>query len=365
MRYFQEYFSNSMAGSGNQNCFRAENENEIVVSRSFYRLNAGGEYRYSLLFSNTVDSTFRDNAEFHANYVCDEWEILGARAGLTKTCDMESFVEPERFTELTFEGRALKRVMPGELFHCDPFLLRAEAGEYLCLELTFRGGCIPCLSENALPVFRQSGESWLPDNRAPLAAMIGCERKPRLAVGYLGDSITQGLGTPNNAYKGWSQQLAALLGDADYSHWNLGLGCGRGQDCARDGMWMFKARQMDAVFVCFGVNDIYRTADGNVIFDYIRKICLTLKAFGVRVFVQTPPPFDYGGELIRRWQIINERILTELAAEVDGVFDTRAVLSADPEHPERSKYGSHPDAVGCAAWARALLPQARRFLEKE
>ena len=50
-RYFETYVSNSVAGSANQLFFSADRPQ---TGRIFYKIACGGEYSYSLLFSNVI-----------------------------------------------------------------------------------------------------------------------------------------------------------------------------------------------------------------------------------------------------------------------------------------------------------------------
>ena len=80
MKYFDEFNSNTYAGSGNQFYFNT-NENEKYTGRVLYKISAGGKYNYSLLFSNIIDSTFADGSISHKNLICENWFIHSARIG--------------------------------------------------------------------------------------------------------------------------------------------------------------------------------------------------------------------------------------------------------------------------------------------
>ena len=98
MKYFEEYNSNTYAGSGNQLFFET-NESKIHTGRVFYKISVGGEYNYSILFSNIIDSTYSDGALSHKNLVCDEWIIHSARIGKCRKIDM-----PENIYDLIMRG---------------------------------------------------------------------------------------------------------------------------------------------------------------------------------------------------------------------------------------------------------------------
>ena len=163
---FNTYTSNTVAGSGNQHFFTLE-ENRVQTGRLFYKITAAGEYNYSVMFSNTIDSTFADGAQSYKNLVCKAWKIIDA-----KVCACDKNIIPNNFTEdavakainsrpfdfipLTFGGCAQKEVAPGELFFSDPVQLKFENDDYLCLEITFSGEMIPYHEETLLPVFIKS-----------------------------------------------------------------------------------------------------------------------------------------------------------------------------------------------------------------
>ena len=229
------------------------------------------------------------------------------------------------------------------------------------LELSFRGQMIPCHEETRLPVFIQENGHWIPSKEMPLPGMIGCDRKVRGRIGFLGDSITQGIGTPVNSYAHWNALAAEALGE-EYSFWNLGLGFGRAQDAASDGAWLFKAKQTDAVVLCYGVNDLLQGRSGEQIEEDLLAIIHTLRKNHVRVLLQTIPPFDLSGAELATWLRLNGRIRSTLSREADGIFDVVPALIEGGESQGRARYGGHPNEDGCAAWARALIPVMKEFL---
>jgi len=363
MDYFNQYTSNTVAGSGNQHHFRGDPA-QIITGRVFYRISAGGTYHYSLLFSNIIDGTFADGAQSHCNYICGSWKIHSARIGKCggsvfgtdfQQSDVMARLHESTgdFVPVTFGGCAEKTVAPGEFFCTDPVELTFQKEDYLCLELTFSGRDIPYHEESILPVFRKTDSGWAYDRRMPLPGMVGCDRKAALRIGYLGDSITQGIGVTYNSYAHWNAVLSKKLGDR-YAFWNLGLGFGRAADAASDSAWLYKARHNDVVFVCYGVNDLFRGRTREQIVSDLETVINILKGEGKKVVLQTVPPFNYTGDYISTWKAINAQILTTLAQKVDFVFDNVGVLSAGPDAPQAAKYGGHPDETGCALWGEAL-----------
>lgn len=363
MEYFKKYSSNTIAGSGNQLHFSTEGQ--VLTSRIFYKIAVGGEYGYSLLFSNTVDSTFADGSKCRKNYICDSWEILSAKIGKCKSMPKKKSSEltmggdgadinVTELTPITFAGNAAKTVMPGGFFTSDPVRLPFSKGEYLCLELTYCGDEVPYHHETMLPAFTLGEGGWKYTNFVPTASMIGCDRPIKRRVGFLGDSITQGCGTTPNGYAHWNAVLSEKLGSQN-AYWNLGLGFGRADDAASDGAWLYRAKQNDAVFVCYGVNDILQGFSEEQIKHNLFTVADRLKKSGVCVVLQTVPPFDYKGDDIGKWERINSYIKDELSAVADYVFDNVPVLSKSIDEPYASKYGAHPDDVGCAVLAEALF----------
>ena len=360
MEFFDRFASNSLAGSGSQLWF-ASDPGEIHTGRIFYRVTHGGSSHYSLLFTNILDSTFADGSKGHCNRLLPGWEILSARAGKAPAGSIGlDFAEqaaavnaqPADFQPLTFGGKPQKSVAPGEFFATDPLPLSFESGDYLCLELTFRGRELPYHEETHLPVYRRTAEGWCYDKRVPFPSMIGCDRSVVRRVGFIGDSITQGIGTPPNSYLSWNAQLTAMLPE-NIACWNLGLGYGRAADMASGGAWLYKALQNDVIFVCYGVNDLYQYGDADRLICHLDTIVRYLTEANKTVILQTIPPFDYPAHLIPLWERVNTHIRTVLADRVTGVFDVVPVLGRE-NAPHMAKYGGHPDAEGCRAWASAL-----------
>ena len=354
MEWFHTYKSNTLAGSGNQYFF-VTGDNESRTGRVYYKVYAGGKYNYSLLFSNVIDSTYFDGSVSRCNMHCDEWKILRASIGACDTCEEDFAVEPVKFYPLTFQGKTSKTVNPGEIFTTDAIELDVKKDEYLCLEIEFRGSRIPCHEEIILPVFIKENGQWVPSRHIPVPGMVGCNRKVQASIGFLGDSITQGIGTAVNSYLHWNARLAEALGP-DYSYWNLGLGFGRAEDAARDGAWLWKAKQMDMVVVCFGVNDVCQGRTEKDIMKDLQTIIKRLRDVGVRVMIQSLPPFDLQGEAMEKWLQVNEYIRSTLAEEADAVFDVASVLCDGPIELGKAKYGGHPNEEGCKVWADAMLP---------
>ena len=91
MEYFKKYHSNTLAGSGNQHFFI--NEKGVTTACMLYKLTEGGNFSYSFLFSNIIDSTYSNGKVSHKNLVLDSWEIHSLRVGITDFCDENGFIK--------------------------------------------------------------------------------------------------------------------------------------------------------------------------------------------------------------------------------------------------------------------------------
>ena len=365
MSYFKTYASNTYAGSANQHLFRMA-EGEVRTSRVFYKITNGGEYKYSLLYSSIIDGSFRGIG--NANTICDEWKIIGVRAGRCRAfpedkdvqdVSLEDDVKIEWLGRLYFDGERGYTPDSGELFCTDPLPLSFECNEYLCIEMTFSGSILPHHPEIQVPVYVMKDGKWVYDVETPVPAMIGCNKKVKERVAFIGDSITQGCGAGINSYKHWNATLSELLG-GNRAYWNLGIGYGRVSDPASDGVLMFKALQNDTVFVCYGVNDVNSDKDADTIIKELSFVIERLKENGCRVILQTTPPFNYPEARRIVWEELNRRIKEDLAEKVDALFDCVPILG-EKDAPHMAKYGGHPDAEGCTEWANALYEEVKNL----
>lgn len=358
MDIFKTFTSNTTAGSANQSFFASDGA--AHTARVYYKLYRGGEYRYSLLFSNTTDSTYADGRDSRCNMTAPPWELLGVRVGVVSDVSMERASEPRAWITLSFDGEPSRTVADDALFSSDPVTLCAAAGEFLCVELSYRGERIPNHKELQIAAFLQKDGEWVPSVDLPLPMRVGCDRSVSLRIGYLGDSITQGIGATKNSYRHYVAVTSDLLGDA-YAHWDLGIGYARAADAASDGAWLYKVRQNDLVTVCLGVNDILQGKTAEQIKDALTVILMRLKDAGVRVVLQSVPPFDYSPERTEIWQSVNDYIEQVLAPQADGYFDNRRLLS-DPQIPQRAIFGGHPNDEGCRVWGEGLAAYLKTLL---
>ena len=345
--FYTRFSSDCTAGSANQTLTRYP-EAGTHTGRIAYRLTRGGE-NYALLFSNTTDGTFADGKISVANDVGGDWDILSLRVGLASAWDGE----PQEWHTATFDGAATYAVRGGEPFCTDPIPLGAHAGDYLIYEMTLFGADFPFHKEIRLNV-RLRGEdgNWTIDQRFPAPLMIGCDRPVSLRVGFLGDSITQGCGTPCESYAHWVAGITAGL-DPRISVWDLGIGYACGYDAATDRGWLARAKTCDVVNVCFGVNDLNRGRNAAQVIADLSAIVASLHAAGCRVILFTVPPFSYTGERREKWETVNAAIRRGLGQ--DDTFDFAAVLGRPAPDENLPVWGDHPNSEGCAAAARAYL----------
>ncbi len=354
MDFLKEYVSDTSAGSSNQTWVAGDGH--PLCGRVYYRLRHGGD-AYRLLFSDMIDSTFADGAHSRANDVCGGFEILSMRAGLCDRSDTATTIEPAVWHTVTFDGEASKTVNAGESAVCDPVRLCAEAGATLCIELCVQGERLPCHAELQVASFVKTPTGFVPSTQLPVPSLVAVKREA-MRLGFLGDSITQGIGATPNSYRHWVARLGERL-PLSVAVWNLGIGFARSGDVASDGVWLRKAMQNDAVVVCLGVNDLLRGVPIAETEQHLRTVVHRLREKGVRVLLQSVPPFEFSPEVRENWRELNAH-LRELAAEADGFFDVVPLLCGEDGVP---RYGGHPNDEGCAVWADALGPVLEAFLE--
>lgn len=380
MKYFEQYVSNTIAGSANHLFFTME-ASEVRTGRVLYKITAGGEYAYSFLYTNIMDSTFFDGSISRRNTVCDSWVIHSARVGVCQKIatgkdvtqmrmadaedDRDADILVTDFRELTFDSEKNKEVLPGAFFATDPITLNLKKGDFICIEMTYSGKRIPYLEDAILPIYNRTPGGWEFCKKMPLPGMIGCNRKAKGRIGYLGDSITQGVGTDYNAYAHWTALLTEKIGD-DYAGWNLGIGYARANDAASDGAWLYKAKQNDIIVLCLGINDIGRGFSADTIQKDLTCILETLRNAGIRVVLQSLPPYSGLCEReIETWKQVTAYIRDVLAKRADLYFDIAPHLYVSEAQPTESLYEPHPNASGCKVWADALYRQLEPFLAEQ
>ena len=134
----------------------------------------------------------------------------------------------------------------------------------------------------------------------------------------------------------------------------MGIGFGRANDAASDGIWLEKAKNLDVVTICFGVNDLGRGYSVAEIENNLLKIIKNLQKNNVKTILFTIPPFDYNEEIKNKWSKINCYILDELS-KITDVYDVAKIWGNESPNNHIAKYGGHPDENGCLIMARDFL----------
>lgn len=338
------FVSDTAAGSANQTLF--ESDKQWHTARVYYTLTAGGD-TYSLLFSGAVDSTFDDGSRSVCNVMCSGWKLRDLRMGLCTHSAMDEAVEPALWAAVTFGGETEIEIEANAWVQTDPVVLHAKAGDVLCVEYAFCGEVLPCHEE----LWVASFVDGIPSVQLPVPSRVAVKREA-VRVAFLGDSITQGIGSTKNSYRHWAALTANALGDK-YAFWNLGIGYARSGDAASDGAWLRKVKENEIVVLCLGVNDLLRGFTAEDVCENLRRIVKILRSRGIRVLVQTVPPFEGLGAA--RGQV-NDYIKTTLVC--DGVFDNGFMAARDGA----PLYGGHPNDEGCALWAEKLTVWLRGML---
>ncbi len=357
MEYFKNYVSNTLAGTSNQLYFNnAAAGGAASEGMMFYKATVGGEFEYSLLFSNSIDSTYANGQSGVPNLKMTDFDILSIKIGVLdgkKTPDPQN-VEAET-TLISTEIKKYTHTNNVTYFETAPVKLNAAADDYIVVSVEFVGTRVPCHVETLIPTFKKVGDDWSSDKNLPLANMVGIKREVKATVAYLGDSITQGIGVGNNNYTFWNAVVSKKLG-TDFAFWNLGIGYARCKDAATDGSWLFKAKQADYVIVCLGVNDIGSEKSGAATLStHLEKVIDDLNEAGCKVILQTIPPFtSYSAEGIETWYTVNDYIVNELSKKVVAVFDQTELLMTQEKVPNKVRYGGHPNSQGCKVWGDAL-----------
>ena len=351
------YFSNTLAGGGNQFIFINPNHKSGGVSRIFYKVTAGGEYNYVTKWSCVIDSTYSDGSVSKANTVLDGFNILGLKMAVCKEVNNE--IPDTSFVKATFDGENGVLVKGEKIYTSDPVTLNAREDEYICLEIEFNGKTIPCHEECLIPTFVKFAGEWVPDRRTPIPMTLACDRPITKRIGFWGDSITQGIGVKFNSYKGFSQVAGKLL-SKDNGVWNLGLGYGRLEDAITLSAWYNKACMCDILVICFGVNDINNGAIYKNMKKDIKDLLKALKKHKIKILLQTIPPFNYDKKKAKIRDKVNKFILKCKSKRV-SVFDNRFILAKE-EEPQYAMYEGHPNETGARIWGEKIYEAIKELL---
>ena len=364
MNFFKEYSSNTIGAGANQSFFYPEKKR---TGLAFFKILAAGEYDYSLLFSDTIDSTYADGSFSRANMNAGGYRIESLSVFRCKDLPCKNRVSEWNPSEakalssvdLTFNGERGVTIPEGGTVFTDAVKLYFDKGDYIAIRITYEGKRVPSHPESMLPLYNKTAEGWEYSVDMPLPLMIGCNRPVKGRIAYLGDSITQGIGTGYNTYLHYCAIFADLIGD-EYSHYNLGIGYARAADAASRGAWLERAKTCDTVFLCLGTNDVAHDEDGaESIAKNLRTIIDELKTADCRVILQTAPPFDRVGVRRERWFELNRIIREDLSLRADWLFDNVPLLRLSEEEPEKARYNGHPNPEGCLVWANAMYEELK------
>ena len=356
MEYFKNYVSNTLAGTSNQLYFdNAAANGAVSEGMMFYKATVGGEFEYSLLFSNTIDSTYARGDNGVPNMKLRDFEVTGVKIGVMAGNVPATPQNAESKTTLV-DTTVTKYEHTNKVtyFETAPVRLNAAADDYIVVVVEFKGTRVPCHVESLVPTFKKENGAWKSNKNIPLANMVGIKREVKGTIAYLGDSITQGIGVGENNYTFWNAVTSKKLGN-DYAYWNLGIGYARCKDAATNGSWLFKAKQAEYVIVCLGVNDIgSENSDGPTLSKNLKKVVDKLNEAGCKVILQTVPPYTYPDSKLDVWYYANDYIKNELSKEVVAVFDQSEILMTNEKIPNKVLYGGHPNKLGCKLWGEAL-----------
>ncbi len=358
MELYKAFVSNTLASNGNQRIMKSARPGAVKTGCAFIKVFAGGEFDHVFAFSDVTDSTFGNGDDSRCNDLCEGWKIHSLEYAVTSGADKRD-IRGAKFMPLFFGGKRDTAV--NGVTVTDPVRIAAAKNSYICLKISFSGKKVPYHHESTIALFRRRGCGWTASPELPVPVFTGVKRNVKSRVGFIGDSITQGCGTTKNGYKQYAAVIADKLGE-EYAFWDMGLGYARGSDAASDGAWLLRAKQNDITCVCFGVNDILQGHDAETVKKDLEKTVELLKAAGVKVILQTVPPFDYDAEHTKTWLEVNSFIKTELCKKADAVFDTSEVLGADGVDTPRSKYGSHPNDEGHRVWGEELALTIKNYL---
>ena len=353
---FNKYVSNVSCGTGNNYILEFE-ESKSIVARIFYKPEVTGKYNYRFFFQNTVNTTFAQGEEAYVNKSGGNWTVAYARVGIGG--EFGSHTAPESYIPVAFDGRAERQVTPDECFWSDEVSIDVSEGRYLVWEWKLVGNGLPCTPDSQVPTYIDFGEGFVRYNSCPMPALIGCDKRVKKRIAFVGDSITQGCGTTFDEYDMWVGRIGKMLKDG-YSVWNLGLGFSRGSDLATWGSLYYKAKQTDIAVLTYGVNDICsgrygagRPSTAGEIISFIEEAIKRLQADGVEVILSTIPPFRYDSAKEREWRCVNMAIPSLAKAYGCRVYDFEGSLDASTSYlgNDYTRYGDHPNGEGGAAAA--------------
>lgn len=344
---FKKYVSNTSLALGTS--YLIESTNGIKGYRIYVKPTVYGKFKWRFFFINSVNSTYGLGEVAHANVSGGSWKIHKATIGISASLDKDD--EIKNVTKVTYNGSESKCVSPDEHFWSDEIDFEINDG-YIVWEWDLEGENIPSMPEDIYTAYSVQDGKWAHEWNRPAPCLFGVERPYKKRIAFLGDSITAGCGTKKDGYEMWVARIADELKD-EYAVWNLGLGFGRGSDCATDGSWLYKAKQYDIAVITYGVNDIKsgeygkgKPSSAGEIVSWAEAMATSLQNAGVEVIISTIPPFSYNER--ERWEWRCANLGLKLLAKRLGarVYDIASSLESEPYKGDYP-YGDHPNGEGC------------------
>ncbi|MEG3173761.1 SGNH/GDSL hydrolase family protein [Sphingomonas sp. ZB1N12] len=292
---------------------------------------------------------------------------------------------------VTFAGLPGTNIPAGAPLLSDPIMLPVKALDRLAISL-YAPGRLPVRNVRALwqYVAGPSGDSGampvlskvrLVNAPVILTQVEVAPTQPTSVVVALGDSITEGYGSTNNAFRGWTDRLAERLaarpGQQRWAVVNAGiggnrlLGYGAGPNAlARFDRDVLSVPGVKAVILLEGINDIGRsfsprgpsdpvTADALIAAD--KQIIERAHEHGIRVIGATLTPYKNAGYASERGEAVRQALnswirssgafdgVIDFASSVADKTDPLAIDSAfndgDKLHPNDAGYKAMADAV--------------------
>ncbi len=302
-------------------------------------------------------------------------------------------VLPGTLAQVAFGGRPDATVAPGAELVSDPVPLVAEAGRPIAvslflpvppdvltqhdvaLETSYVSGPGDAALDASGAAFGTPVGSWL-----VLTGLDVLAPRPVNAVVTVGDSITDGVGSPSDADERWpdalSRRLATTGGPATMAVLNAGISANQllaGDPVSRGDAPLARfdrdvlASGASDVVLHIGTNDIAAGRTADEIVAGLVAFAGRARAAGTRVVLTTITPSTTGAHgtpaALATREAVNAWVRAHGPEHADGVADFAAAV-ADPADPTRlapafdAGDGLHPSAAGYRAMADALNPAA-------
>ncbi|BCJ38638.1 SGNH hydrolase [Actinocatenispora thailandica] len=301
------------------------------------------------------------------------------------TAGPSAAVDPASLRPVTFGGEPDSMLVAGAEVLSDPIELPVRAGGDLVVSAYLPGPTGPVAFHRNIHATSYvsvagahtgDGATAYPTTTSSVFLLTAVEvTGAARGLAILGDSITEGVGTPNDANLRWPDQLAARMPGVAVA--NLGISGNR--VLLDDDRFGPSAQRrfdrdvaglsgVDTVLVFIGINDIQQPpqqSDPAAILAGHRQLALRARARGLRVVGATITPFE--GWL--RYTPAREAVRRAVNAELrrGRIFDALVDFDAavrDPDRPTRlrpdyaSPDGLHPNAAGAGALAAAVPVRA-------